>query len=123
MTEEQKTELRNRVIALNDFRYCVNRLHPTIANPAYWLENTVLLDTYVNSNALMAALESEDIVIQNEALSTVETGKARRVLDLILIRVAADEVISHPSASQKLIDKATAFKQEANAELAALLNL
>jgi len=123
MDEAQITELRNRARALSDFRYCVNRLHPSVSNPMLWLENVLLQETYTNADALMIALENEDATVQNESLASLETGKAKRVLDLILIRIAADEVIAHPSASVKLKDKATALKQEANAELVTLLNL
>ena len=95
-------------ICLNDYKQFINELY-----------------TEIYCTRALGLVEDPTLKAAKEAslLDNIETGKAKEVLNLILIRLAADEITSHPSASDKLKQKAADLKSEANVKLVELLNL
>ena len=89
----------------------------------------VICPDEIDFDAAKAELQGEEIVIvededlANDVLDAFENKKVQKILDLILKRVACDEVISSAKATEKLKTKAQTLKTAINQELVDLLNL
>ena len=59
MNETQKTELKNRLNALNDVSDAFNALHPNTPNYALWLDGLLASD-YATANQLVLQMEAKD---------------------------------------------------------------
>jgi hypothetical protein len=112
----------------------VDQRHPNV-NPADWdelVQKSVLVFLKgANKGKYKYKYVDPDLVelTQNEIdnhplnLDNQDSNRFSTARDLILTRVACDEVIAAPQAPQRLKDKATAIKQKANQDLVDLFGL